>query len=54
VYLPTDLGLGGRVHASSLTAGMRLGGHFASGTMTAQPLLDKGKADAKEVSERTL
>jgi len=37
-----------------LTAGVRLGRDLTSGAVAAQELLDKGKADAKNVGNRTL
>jgi len=54
VYQLTDLDLGRRVQAWPLTAAMRLGCNVASGAVAAQELLDKGKADAKDVGNRTL
>ena len=50
----TDLRLGGHIQAWALTASVRFGCNSASGAVAAQQLLDKGKADAKEVGESTL
>jgi hypothetical protein len=54
VYQLTDLGLGRRVQAWPLTPAVRLGDHVASRAVAAQELLDKGKADAKDVGNRLL
>jgi len=54
VHQPTDLRLGGGIQAWPLTAGVRLGGNRASHTVPAQELLDKRKADAKDVGDRLL
>jgi hypothetical protein len=49
-----DLSLGRRIQAWPLTASVRLGCNGASGAMAALQLLDKGKADAKDVGESAL
>jgi hypothetical protein len=54
VYQLTDLGLSGRIQAWPLTAAVRLGCNFTRGAVAAQELLDKGKADAKDIGNRLL
>jgi hypothetical protein len=54
VHQLTHSGLGSRIQAWSLTARVRLGCDFTSGTVAAQELLDKGKANAKKVGDCTL
>ena len=49
MYQLPDPGLGGGIQAWPLTAAVRLGCHRTSGAVAAQELLDKGKADAKEL-----
>ena len=50
----TDLSLGGRIRVWPLTAGVRHGTNLAGGAMAAQQLLNTGKANAKDVGNRTL
>src|ERR687896_1436638 len=50
----TDLSLGRHIQAWPLTASVRLGGNGTSGAMAAQQLLNKGKADPKDVGENAL
>jgi hypothetical protein len=54
VHPPTDLRLGGGIQARPLTASVRLWGHHARRAVAAQELLDKRKADAKDVGNRPL
>jgi hypothetical protein len=54
VHQPTDLHLGGGIQARPLTAGVRLWGNHPSRAVAAQELLDKRKADAKDVGNRLL
>jgi hypothetical protein len=54
VYQLTDLGLSGRIQAWSLTAAVRLRDNVTSRAVAAQELLDKGKADAKDIGNRLL
>jgi hypothetical protein len=54
VHQPTDLRLGGGIHAWPLTAGVLLGGNLASRTVAAQERFDKRKADANNVGDRLL
>ncbi len=49
MHQPTDLCLGGSIQAWPLTAGVWFRGSHASRTVAVQELLDKRKADAKDV-----
>jgi hypothetical protein len=54
MHPPTDLRRSGGIQAQPLTAGVGLWGNDASRTVAAQELLDKRKADAKDVGNRLL
>jgi hypothetical protein len=54
VYQLTDLGLGGRIQAWSLTAAVWLRGNVTGGAVAAQEFLDTGQAGATDVGNGLL